>query len=163
MVNRISLEPLQHAFSKGATILVPNNRLRDALIDSYAISQTKDVFATPSVISIDVWIREIWEEIAHQGVPPFAELLPVSSSEEFFLWTSILENARSNTPLLNQEETARSVSHAYQLLRQWKLEELHLDTLLSFRMLPDIAVFLDWKNQFEALCQKKNWPVSPTV
>ena len=29
-------------------------------------------------------------------------------------------------PLLNREETARSVSHAYQLLRQWKLEELHL-------------------------------------
>ena len=83
MVNRVSLEPLQQAFSKGATILVPNNRLRDALIDSYAVSQTKDVFATPSVISIDVWIREIWEEIAHQGLSPFAELLPVSSSEEF--------------------------------------------------------------------------------
>ena len=155
MVNRVSLEPLQQAFSKGATILVPNNRLRDALIDSYAVSQTKDVFATPSVISIDVWIREIWEEIAHQGLSPFAERFPLSSSEELFLWTSIIEKERSNTPLLNPEETARSVSHAYQLLRQWKLEELHLDTLLSYRMLPDIAVFLDWKKQFEALCQRE--------
>ncbi|MFZ8977158.1 MAG: hypothetical protein ACO2Y9_08645, partial [Pseudohongiellaceae bacterium] len=155
MVNRVSLEPLQQAFSKGTTILVPNNRLRDALIDSYAVSQTKDVFATPPVISIDVWIREIWEEIAHQGLSPFAERFPLSSSEELFLWTSIIENERSNTPLLNPEETARSVSHAYQLLRQWKLEELHFDTLLSYRMLPDIAVFLDWKKQFEALCQRE--------
>ena len=155
MVNRVSIEPLQQAFSKDATILVPNNRLRDALNDSYAASQTKDVFATPSIISIDVWIREIWEELAHQGLTPFTERFPVSSSEEFFLWASIIENARSKTPLLNPEETARSVSHAYQLLRQWKLEELHFDTLSSYRMLPDIAAFLDWKKRFEALCQEK--------
>ena len=107
--------------------------------------------------------QEIWEEIAHQGLSPFAERFPLSSSEELFLWTSIIEKERSNTPLLNPEETARSVSHAYQLLRQWKLEELHLDTLLSYRMLPDIAAFLDWKKQFEALCQKEKLAVSPTV
>ena len=40
-------------------------------------------------------------------------------------------------------------------MRQWKLEELHLDTLLSYRMLPDIEAFLDWKKQFETLCQEK--------
>ena len=48
-------------------------------------------------------------------------------------------------------------------MRQWKLEELHLDTLLSYRMLPDIAAFLDWKKQFETLCQEKNSRALPTA
>ncbi len=155
MVNRVSLEPLQQALSKDVTILVPNNRLRDALIDSYSATQTEAVFTSPSIISIDVWIRNIWEELAYQGLSPFTDRFPVSSSEEFFLWISILENERLKTPLLNPEETARSVSHSYQLMRQWKLEELHHDTLLSYRMLPDIAVFLNWKKQFETLCHEK--------
>ena len=155
MVNRVSLEPLQKALSKDVTILVPNNRLRDALIGSYTETQKKAVFSSPPIISIDVWIRSLWEELASQGLSPFTDRLPVSSSEEFFLWISIIENERSKTSLLNPEETARSVSHAYQLMRQWKLEELHLDTLLSYRMLPDIEAFLDWKKKFETLCQEK--------
>ena len=155
MVNRVSLEPLQQALSKDVTILVPNNRLRDALIDSYTATQTKSVFPSPPIISIDVWIKNIWEEFAYQGLSPFTDRFPVSSSEELFLWISLIENERSQYPLLNPEETARSVSHAYQIMRQWKLEELHLDTLLSYRTLPDIAAFLDWKKQFETLCYEK--------
>ena len=57
MVNRASLEPLQKALSKDVTILVPNNRLRDALIGSYTETQKKAVFSSPPIISIDVWIR----------------------------------------------------------------------------------------------------------
>ena len=45
MVNRVSLEPLQQALSKDVTILVPNNRLRDALIGSYTETQKKAVFS----------------------------------------------------------------------------------------------------------------------
>ena len=114
MVNRASLEPLQQALSEDVTILVPNNRLRDALIDSYTETQTEAVFSSPSIISIDMWIRSIWEELAYQGLSPFTDRFPVSSSEELFLWIGILENERLKTPLLNPENTARSVSHSYQ-------------------------------------------------
>ena len=118
MVNRVSLEPLQKALSKDVTILVPNTRLRDALIGSYTETQKKAVFSSPPIISIDVWIRSLWEELASQGLSPFTDRLPVSSSEEFFLWISIIENERFKTSLLNPEETARSVSHAYQLRKK---------------------------------------------
>ena len=70
MVNRVSLEPLQQALSKDVTILVPNNRLRDALIGSYTETQKKAVFSSPPIISIDVWIRSLWEELVYQGLSP---------------------------------------------------------------------------------------------
>ena len=44
MVNRVSLEPLQKALSKDVTILVPNNRLRDALIGSYTETRKNCIF-----------------------------------------------------------------------------------------------------------------------
>ena len=156
MINRVSLEPLKQAFSLDTTILVPNNRLREALISSFAAAQNKHAFYTPNIISIDVWIRSIWEHFANLGLLPFATRLPISSSEELFLWITIIENTSAKTPLLNPEDTARSVSHAYQLLRQWKLEEDHLDDILNYRTLPDIAAFIDWKAEFEAQCDKNH-------
>ena len=155
MIKRFSLETLKPAFSQDAIIIVPNNRLKDALINSFADSQGSRVYHAPQVISIDVWIRRVWEQFANLGLFPFSNRLPISSTEELFLWIGILEDASAKTPLLNPEETARSVSYAYQLMRQWKLEEQHLDELLSYRVLPDIASFLDWKKQFEMRCDKK--------
>ena len=48
-------------------------------------------------------------------------------------------------------------------MRQWKLEELHLDTLLSYRMLPDIEAFLDWKKSLKHFAKRKNSRVLPTA
>ena len=154
-ITRISLTPLQAAIAADATILVPNNRIRDALLHAYAENCETAVFRTPTILGIDVWVRRVWELAASHGIAEFTGKQPISSTEESFLWMEIIEASLDAVPLLNPEETARAVSHAYQLLRQWKLEELQGDVLASYRVIPDIAVFLDWKAKFEAECEAR--------
>lgn len=154
-IQRISLEPLESAIAANATILVPNSRIRDALLHAYAERCQTEVFRSPKILGIDVWVRQVWDIAASHGIPAFAGKQPISSTEESFLWMEIIEAAKDKVPLLNPEETARAVSHAYQLLRQWQLEENQGDVLTSHRVIPDIAVFLDWKAEFEAECERK--------
>jgi len=154
-IRRISLGPLETAIAADATILVPNSRIRDALLHAYAQRCDTEVFRTPKILGIDVWVRRVWDLAASHGLPAFAGRQPISSTEESFLWMEIIEAAQDRIPLLNPEETARAVSHAYQLLRQWQLEEQQGDVLTSHRVIPDIAVFLDWKAEFEAECERR--------
>lgn len=154
-IKRISIGPLEAAIAANATILVPNSRVRDALLNAYAQRCDSEVFRTPTILGIDVWVRRIWALAASHGIPAFAGRQPISSTEESFVWMEIIEAAKDRVPLLNPEETARAVSHAYQLLRQWQLEEEQGEVLSSHRVIPDIAVFLDWKTEFEAECERR--------
>lgn len=154
-IRRLNVDSIKDKLSGGATVLVPNNRLRDIIIHAYAETQ-KPVHLSPKVQSIDIWITDLWRQCAQQGIEPYNQLQALSSSEEIFIWIEIIEESLEKLPLLNPEETANSVSRAYQLMKQWRLDQDHLDVLESYRVIPDIAAFLDWSRKFEQRCQQRN-------
>jgi len=153
-VNRLAIDAIAQPLSRGATVLVPSNRLRDIVSHAYADWQA-GVYRTPQVLGIDVWITRLWQRAGELGLAPYSRVQALSSSEEIFIWIEIIEESLEELPLLNPEETANSVSRAYQLMKQWRLDQDHLQVLESYRVIPDIAAFLDWSSRFERRCQQR--------
>jgi ATP-dependent helicase/nuclease subunit B len=154
-IKRISLGNIKTAIEAGSIVLVPNNRLRDAVLHAYAQSKDHDVYATPRVLGIDIWVRECWDLAAQTGLSPYSETRPVSTMEEIFLWTEIIESSLDRYPLLNPEETANVVGRAYQTMKHWQLDENHEEVLQSYDVIPDISAFLNWCQQFQTLCRER--------
>lgn len=154
-IRRLNIEPIKDELLRGATVLVPNNRLRDIVTHGYAEFQ-KPVYLTPQVQSIDLWISEIWQKAAEQAIQPYNQIQALSSSEEIFIWIEIIEESLEQLPLLNPDETANAVSRAYQLLKQWRLDQDHMEVLESYKVIPDIDAFLDWSSKFEERCQSRS-------
>ncbi|MEQ8313923.1 MAG: PD-(D/E)XK nuclease family protein [Gammaproteobacteria bacterium] len=154
-IKRISLGNIKTAIEAGSIVLVPNNRLRDAVLHAYAQSKENDVYATPRVLGIDVWVRECWDVSAQTGLSPYSETRPVSTMEEIFLWTEIIESSLDRYPLLNPEETANVVGRAYQTMKHWQLDKNHEEVLQSYDVIPDINAFLNWCQRFQVLCRER--------
>ena len=138
------------------TVLTPNHRTRDAILDSYPNDSSVNSWRTPHVYAIDVWLKRLWRLAASQGIAPFIEHQILESIEEHFIWTSIIENSLDTIPLLNPDETAAEASRAYQTLRQWLPDNSTDAKLESYRDLPDIGVFLNWKKSYSAYCNRKH-------
>ena len=147
---------LTEAMEQGATVLVPNNRLRDTVVHAYGQSRSRSVFATPQVLGVDVWARNTWNQTASLGRQPYCQRLLVSDTEEMVLWTQIVENSLDSYPLLNPEETATQASRAYQRMKQWNLHKIPADELRSFEVIPDFRVFLNWSRSFAGICARRS-------
>lgn len=154
-IKRITLDSIQEHLAAGTTVLVPNNRIRDAVVHAYADKQSATVFTTPRVLGIDVWARETWLQAGSLGITPYSEKLAISATEELFLWMDLIQKSQDRYPLLNEAETASAVSRAYQLMRQWQLQDEHAETLQAYRSIPDIDAFLTWSEQFQNRCKNK--------
>lgn len=149
-LQRFDISALQPALANGALILTPNHRTRDAILSAYASHCKESVWRSPRVMAIDIWLRELWESLASQGLEPFSQLQLMHSSEESLCWISIVEQSLARIPLLNPDETAALLSHSYQLTRQWLTEDGDLAALANYRAIPDIAAFLDWQSMYES-------------
>ncbi len=154
-INRIDTSAFIDHLGSNSVILVPNNRLRDAVLHSIAEQQPSNVFLTPTVLGIDVWVRDLWDLTGSLGKEPYCSKQPISGAEELFIWTEIIEDSLDTYPLLNPEETATQVSHAYQLMKQWRLHERNVDELQAYTVIPDIAAFLAWSEEFEIRCAER--------
>lgn len=153
-IKRLDIGALAEPLSRGATVLVPTNRLQDIVSRAYA-EQQATVYYTPPVLGIDVWITRLWQRAGEQGIAPYCQIQALPSSEEIFIWIEVIEESLEELPLLNPEETANTVSRAYQLMKQWRLDRDHLTELESYRVVPDIAAFLDWSARFERRCKQR--------
>ena len=148
----IDIDSIQTALDVGETILVPNNRTRDAILLRLAQTRGTRNFLTPAVFAIDIWIRELWDRLGSLGYTPCAQTAILSSMEEEFIWTTLIEDSLDQYPLLNPEQTAGVIRHAFQLMKLWRLDTPDDSDLKGFDAIPDIAAFLIWKNRFESLC-----------
>lgn len=154
-ITRIDLTPeLQSALERDTLVLVPNNRLRDALLAAYAQTQSDNVFRTPRVYAIDIWIQEFWDLCAHSGIVPCCEWQLLTAAQELFLWTTIIESSLADIPLLNPEETALAASQSYRELRQWIGQEPGA-ALRSYSGIPDVAAFAQWLREYNQQCQQR--------
>ncbi|MEQ8408627.1 MAG: PD-(D/E)XK nuclease family protein [Gammaproteobacteria bacterium] len=148
---RFNIALLDEALSQGATILVPNNRLRDAMLMEIG-KQHAGVFRAPDIYAVDIWTQYAWTQLAGRGIAPCCTKRILTGHEELFLWTRIVEDSITQLPLINPEETAASLSRAYQFMKQWQLDQPDDSALQQFTGIPDIAAFLAWSEQFETHC-----------
>lgn len=153
-IKRIDSTSLLPALQRGATVLVPNHRLRDALLSDIAERTEARVFRTPPVFAIDIWLREQWDLAAHCGMAPFAAWQVMGTGEELFLWQSLIEQSQADLPLLNPQETAREVNQSYRDLKQW-LPFDSLRKLQPYASSPNTQAFLRWIKAYQRLCQER--------
>ncbi|MEX2131298.1 MAG: hypothetical protein WD772_07405, partial [Pseudohongiellaceae bacterium] len=152
--SRFDIEALLPALTAGKLILVPNQRTREALIHSANLAADKQVWRWPRVEAIDIWLKELWLRHAAMGLEHFCNLQLIDTTEELFIWLKLVESSLDETPLLNPEETAGSLSRSYQLSRQWLIDADADDLLTSYAGIPDVAAFLRWVQQFRNFCQR---------
>jgi len=153
-IKRIDIEQIRPHISNGATILVPNLRIKDAITAGHLDSLTKNVAPTLKIYAVDVFILKCWSKNARLGVAPCANLQPLSAVEEFLVWHEIIESSLTDIPLLNPGETASVVARSYLTSRQWLDPDILNNELRANSAIKDIAVFDKWTLQFKNYCDK---------
>ena len=106
-ISRFDISAIKPALDSQTTILVPNHRTRDAILDSYSENSTSKSWLTPKVFAIDVWLKQLWQSAANQGTQPFTDFQILESIEEHFLWTAIIEKSLDSIPLLKVSLSGR--------------------------------------------------------
>lgn len=158
------LDLVAEAIASQKTIIVPNSHLRDAMLRSVLRQSTAVVRRRPAVYAIDIWIKQTWQLFAQSGVQPCADREILSATEELLLWLRIVEAGLQDYPLLNPQQTASALSHAYQLQRQWQLDRPDFSALQRYDGIEDVRVFLDWQRQFVELCEQHQcYPLADAV
>ncbi len=146
---------IESALQQRHVILVPNARIRDAIFRELAQRQGEGAMPSPSIYAIDIWIQRCWQSLAQSGQAPCCDLTLLDAREEQLLWTQLVEDSLDQFPLLNPAETARSLSHAYQLFKQWQLQGEDGEQLQQFSGIADVAAFLYWQEAFQQSCEDR--------
>ncbi len=155
MIKRFDIEPLEKFLCDDYTILVPNQRIRDSLLCAYTLKSDSDIWFTPDINAVDVWLKNTWIKLASQGRTPFTKLRIIDSTEELLVWIDIVEQDQQKTALLNIEETAASAQQAYQLYRLW-LDDGSPDAQFPASSgIPELTLFASWSRDFYYYCQSQ--------
>ncbi len=153
--NKFDLPQAIALLDAGGMVLVPNNRLRKTVLEAYARTRKQSVIACPRVEAVDVWVRMTWQKLAQHGVEPFCSSYVLDGVQEQLLWTRIVEESLDTYPLLNPSETARALSHAYQLMKQWQIDAPDASPIEQYNGIADVAAFLYWRGKFQILCKQQ--------
>ncbi|MCB1672131.1 MAG: PD-(D/E)XK nuclease family protein [Gammaproteobacteria bacterium] len=146
---------------QGYCVLVPNQRIRDAVLSGYGKHQPDNCWVTPDVNAIDIWIADFWQRLGSRGRDPFAGQRLLGSNEETFLWLEIIEQSQQDNPLLNTGEAAASAQRAYRLFRLWldrhdgEISDATAVTLPPAAGVPELNQFRDWARQFLEMCRSR--------
>ena len=98
-ITRIQIDKLITHLNNGHTLLVPNLRTKDAILDQYFDKHQKTTIPTPVIFPIDIFIKKIWELNARRAVVPCKDLTILSPEQEFLIWDKIIEKSLTTIPL----------------------------------------------------------------
>ncbi|MFM1897353.1 MAG: hypothetical protein RLZZ385_2427 [Pseudomonadota bacterium] len=149
---RIDLDNLLGALRENRLILVPNHVTANAIQHSWAANQSAAIYLQPQVLPVDIWLRDLWDQLASRGCQPFAATQLLQTRQEKLLWNRIIENDPAASPLLHTGATAQLASQAYQLARQWLVTEQQRRDLSNSHHIPDVGRFIEWQKAFESFC-----------
>ncbi len=156
-IRRFDITPLLPLLDAGYALLTPNNRSVDGILREYA-SSIRDTegpdsaWKRPAVFAIDIYIQQLWQVAASQGIAPFCSTQLLSRFDEQEIWLQIVKSSYTEYPLLNSEETASSASRSYQFFKQWDVASSA--AIGHYKNAIDFQTFLSWSDMFEARCRK---------
>ncbi len=151
-IQRINPESLPSSLTENELLLVPNQRMRQAILEHYASLQSEHAWRTPNVQAIDIWLRERWRFGAGVGIEPCCNYRLMERAEEILLWETIIDESSAEAPLLNPEDTALEVNRSYQALRQWQLQDPA--TALADFSGANVRLFRFWCEKFQERCEQ---------
>jgi len=150
----VDFELVSQAVRDNKTLIVPNSRLREAILNTVLDNETAPVIRRPAVFAIDIWVKQTWQQLGQRGIEPCASRAILSANEELLLWLRVVEDSLDRFPLLNPQQTAAALGQAYQLQRQWQLDKPDLSELKRYDGIDDVRVFLEWQQRFATLCDQ---------
>jgi len=160
-IRRFDIEPLLPLLKSDFTLLAPNNRSVDGILREYAsaVEQPNNPAAPginswqrPTVFAIDIYIQQLWQIAASQGISPFVTSRILSRFDEQEIWLQVVKSSLEKYPLLNCEDTAASVARSYRAFRQWDIASSN--KIEQYRGALDFQTFLHWSQLFETRCKK---------
>jgi ATP-dependent helicase/nuclease subunit B len=158
------LAELADALAAGAVLVVPNHRSSQQLQDTLARWQSRrlgaPVLRVPPIHAVDVWLRDLWQQLALHNEAPVLGWHLLEPAEELLLWRQVLANAPSAAALLNQEGTAATARDTWKLLQHALVGVSDLRAALQLHRLPgalpdDRAIWFEWLQAFTTLCKKR--------
>jgi len=151
-ITRFNIEPFLDTLQQQRTLLTPNNRSVNAILQEYGnYQQGSRAWLRPPVFAIDIWLQQLWIAAAANGVEPFHQLRLLDRFSEQCIWTKLLDASSEQYPLLNTGLTANPVARSYHLSSQWLLFEE--SALAGQQHTQDFSAFLYWCAQYRAYCE----------
>jgi probable DNA repair protein len=158
------LVQLDLALAAGALVLTPNYASSMQLQNNwcrYSLSrQTSTVVATPTIFAIDLWLTQLWQQLALHINTPLLGWQVLEPAQELLLWRRVIRATEAGALLLNIDGTAENTREALRLLQQWQIDLAELSKHVrrnggSGAGIEDREIFLQWAKSFIALCQSK--------
>ena len=157
----LTLPHLDEFLRSGGVLLVPNHQGAQQWQDKLGVwrcqQSQRRVVAAPAIHAIDLWLSQLWQQLALQCTAPELGWRVLSPGEEELLWQQLLDE-QELLSLLNTQGTARHLREAGDLLQLWRvsLQELRNsipgseaatdnDTLIAWR----------WLQAFERQCRQQ--------
>ena len=154
-VNRFDITPILTELETAGTVITPNNRTVNLILDEFAATR-KDAVAweRPKVYAVDIWLQELFSLAAMHGIEPFTRLRLLDRFGEQCVWHQLLKTGSNKYPLLNLNEAAAETARSYRLYRQWFLDKGASDGKhIATR---DFNAFLAWTAEFESYCGQQD-------
>ncbi|GAB1257204.1 PD-(D/E)XK nuclease family protein [Aurantivibrio plasticivorans] len=104
----------------GATVLTPNNRLRNQMRLAYSQATASKVQPSPPIYSLEEWIQLQWSTLIYQAHPS-AQHLIYSDIQLELLCVDILKQSSLGSPGANYQILAGQLLQAYRYLLLWEI------------------------------------------
>ncbi len=154
------MSQLDTALGSGALMLVPNYRSSEQLGDQLCRfrlrQQAGKVLQRPAIVAIDLWLSDLWDQLAQFYTADCLVWKLLQPSEEPLVWQQVIRKTSPELLLLNQEGTATLAASAWRQLQQWQIPLTELRTHLSLagdEQADDREYAWRWLQAFERHCQ----------
>ncbi len=115
-------------------------------------SARQAVWRRPQIASWQEWTRDLWRMAAwRSGVDQPLRLL--AGGRKRLVWEQVISASLGSAHLLRPHGLARAASDASDLALQWGLSR----EAIAARASEDTQRFLEWQQQFEAICEREHW------
>jgi len=135
--------------------VVPNNKAAKNLKNQYAQwLLSKGIVYWPSVkiYSWQTWINQCWQDCAQENIESHIVLTPLHRK---LLWRRLIEDDIENNGeaiLWNRDASVMQAIKAWQLVHDYQLDPLSWSNYSN-----DVAVFVRWYKQYDAILRQSNW------
>jgi len=129
---------------EGATVITPNNRLSNQLIDSFSKHLKGHVHVKPRCFPYQAYLRYLFKKACHVYTDTAHPLL-LTASQQHYLWQQTLA-----TDTLCNEGLLSQVQNAWTRCQQWEIDSHHP----AFTQTPQTQQFQQWQQQMEQRLKK---------
>lgn len=144
---RLLTTEIDHALTRGAVLVTPNQRLARACLADYAqlrIDEGLLGWPTPQIVPYNTWLQSLYRDLFATGrVSKFL----LSQEQSLAMWREILSQSESQA-ILSPGATAVSIAKAWELENAWLIDQ----SPASMPQTEDQLHYEGWKKQYLDAC-----------